>query len=149
MPDHDLDPDPTATAAAAAAAAAPTPTPARHVFVYGTLRRGGSNDIARFRPAPRFVAEAVITGTLYHLGGYPGAVLGGTAALRGEVYAIEPALEAQLDVLEEVRPDGKGEYRKREEPVEVGGRMLLCLVYEIHPRRIVGRPAIGSGDWMA
>nr|WP_162581734.1 gamma-glutamylcyclotransferase family protein [Variovorax sp. PBS-H4] len=124
-----------------------SPFEPRHVFVYGTLRRGGRNDIARFRPAPRYVAEAVIRGTLYDLGSYPGAVLGGSDELVGEIYAIAPALEALLDQLEEVRPDDGGEYIKREVWVQAGSTELLCLVYEIHPDRIAGRRVIASGDW--
>lgn len=90
-----------------------SPAADRHVFVYGTLRSGGSNDIARWLPAPQFVGAAEIAGTLHDLGAYPGARLGGSARLYGEVYRIEPALEAQLDQLEEVRPDDQGEYLKR------------------------------------
>jgi gamma-glutamylcyclotransferase (GGCT)/AIG2-like uncharacterized protein YtfP len=123
------------------------PEASSFVFVYGTLRAGGSNDIARLRPSAHFVGRAEIAGTLYHLGAYPGAILGGAGRLQGEVYGIEPALEAQLDVLEEVRPDGEGEYRKRQLEVRVGEQRVECLVYEIHPRRIVGRPVIASGDW--
>jgi gamma-glutamylcyclotransferase (GGCT)/AIG2-like uncharacterized protein YtfP len=123
----------------------------RHVFVYGTLRRGGRNDIARFHPAPRYVADARIQGTLYDLGSYPGAVLGGGGVLVGEVYAIAPSLEPQLDRLEEVRPDDSGEYIKREVQVRVqvqaGTAQLLCLVYEIHPTRVRSRSVIASGDW--
>nr|WP_086921376.1 gamma-glutamylcyclotransferase family protein [Variovorax sp. JS1663] len=121
--------------------------PTRHVFVYGTLRRGGRNDIARFDPPPRFVAEASIRGTLYDLGSYPGAVLGGDGMLAGEVYAIAPALEARLDLLEEVQPDGSGEYIKRDVRVRVGEVEIDCLVYEIHPACIAGRCVIASGNW--
>lgn len=124
-----------------------SPAAPRHVFVYGTLRAGGSNDIARFSPAPLHIADAVIAATLYDLGAYPGAVLGGEGRVRGEIYRIAPALEAQLDVLEEVRPDDAGEYIKREVQVHVAGAMLACLVYEIHPDRIAGRARIASGDW--
>ncbi|VTU33766.1 Gamma-glutamylcyclotransferase family protein YtfP [Variovorax sp. PBL-H6] len=124
-----------------------SPCKPRHVFVYGTLRRGGRNDIGRFRPAPRYVADARIQGTMYDLGSYPGAVLGGSGVLIGEVYAIAPALEPQLDQLEEVRPDDSGEYIKRELQVQAGACQLLCLVYEIHPARIEGRSVIASGDW--
>ncbi|KQX23041.1 gamma-glutamylcyclotransferase [Variovorax sp. Root434] len=120
-----------------------------HVFVYGTLRRGGRNDIARYRPAPVWIGEASIAGTLYDLGAYPGVVLGGTRRVRGEVYVVEPAVEAALDVLEEVAADGSGEYIKRQVRVEVGGQGLDCLVYEIHPARIAGRRVIESGDWIA
>eukprot|EP01041_Mallomonas_annulata_P027043 gene27043-48537_t len=72
------------------------PRPPRCVFVYGTLRLGGSNDITRLQPAPRFVGPAQVAGVLYHLAAYPGLLLGGDQWVVGEVYAIEPALEAIL-----------------------------------------------------
>ncbi|WP_445286855.1 gamma-glutamylcyclotransferase family protein [Variovorax atrisoli] len=120
-----------------------------HVFVYGTLRRGGRNDIARYRPEPRFIGEASIAGTLFDLGAYPGIVLGGAQRVKGEVYAIEPAVEMALDVLEEVADDDSGEYIKRQVRVEVNGQWFECLVYEIHPTRIAGLEVIESGDWIA
>lgn len=120
-----------------------------HVFVYGTLRRSGRNDIARFRPRPVCVGEASIAGTLYDLGAYPGVVLGGAGRVKGEVYVVESSVEAALDVLEEVADDDSGEYIKRRVRVEVGGELVDCLVYEIHPSRIAGRQVIGSGDWIA
>jgi gamma-glutamylcyclotransferase (GGCT)/AIG2-like uncharacterized protein YtfP len=120
-----------------------------HVFVYGTLRRHGRNDIARYRPAPVFVAEASIAGMLYDFGAYPGVVLGGSGHVKGEVYRIEPAVEAALDLLEAVAEDDSGEYIKRDVRVEVGTQWLDCLVYEIHPSRVAGRPVIGGGDWIA
>ena len=127
--------------------AAHPPVATRHVFVYGTLRRGGSNDIERWRPAAHFVGTVEIAGTLYDLGAYPGATLGGNARLRGEIYRIEPALEAQLDRLEEVLPDDQGEYLKRQVAVRVGAQSFDCLVYEINPRRLAGHAVIASGDW--
>ncbi len=122
-------------------------TTPRHVFVYGTLRAGGSNDIRRFVPAPQRVGEASICGVLYDLGAYPGLVLGGGSRVRGEVYRIGPKLEAALDRLEAVADDDSGEFVKREAELLVGRRALRCLVYEIHPSRIAGRPVIASGDW--
>ena len=119
-----------------------------HVFVYGTLRCGGRNDIARYRPEPRFIGEASIAGTLFDLGAYPGVVLGGAQRVKGEVYAIEPAVETALDVLEEVADDDSGEYIKRQVRVEVNGQWFECLVYEIHPTRIAGLEVIESGDWI-
>ncbi|CAN5894856.1 gamma-glutamylcyclotransferase [soil metagenome] len=136
---------------------------ARHVFVYGTLRRGGSNDIARYRPAPQWVGTASIAGKLFDLAAYPGAVLRdtphdgdqravGDGLIHGEIYRITEAVEAALDVLEEVRADGSGEYIKREIDVESsspqGTQRLRCLVYEIHPSRVAGRATIHSGDWL-
>ncbi|MDB5828822.1 MAG: hypothetical protein JWQ73_3042 [Variovorax sp.] len=135
---------------------------ALHVFVYGTLRRGGSNDIARYGPAPELIGYGSIAGTLYDLGAYPGAVLSGVVAdgergavpgarIHGEIYRITDAVEAALDVLEEVRDDGAGEYIKRylevALKVRTGTQTLRCLVYEIHPSRIAGRIVIESGDW--
>ena len=121
----------------------------RHVFVYGTLRRGGRNDIARFRPEPFFVANAAIAGALYDLGAYPGVVLGGKRRVMGEIYRIEPEVEAALDVLEEVADDDAGEYIRRHVTLEAGAQQFECLVYEIHPSRIAGRAVIRSGDWIA
>ncbi|MDM0013721.1 gamma-glutamylcyclotransferase family protein [Variovorax sp. J22P168] len=134
---------------APADAAEPASLADRHVFVYGTLRRGGSNDIARFEPAARFVGESDVAGTLWDLGAYPGARLGGDEGrVRGEVYRIGPLLEAQLDRLEEVRPDDTGEYVKREVDLRVGHQWMRCLVYEIQADRIEGRERIAGGDWI-
>ncbi len=120
-----------------------------HVFVYGTLRAGGSNDIARYAPPPERVGSAFVAGTLYDLGDYPGAVLDGMGRIAGEVYRITPEVEGQLDALEGVMADESGEYIKREIAVSIEGRTLDCLVYEIHPSRLAGRPVIRSGDWFA
>lgn len=122
----------------------------RHVFVYGTLRRGGRNDINRLSPAPRYVGMGEVQGTLYHFDWYPGLALGGQEAVTvvGEVYAIEPALEAVLDRIEQIVPGADSEYFKREVPIQVQGRLMRCLVYEINPARVRGREPIGHGDWI-
>lgn len=122
--------------------------PVCHVFVYGTLRRGGSNDINRLAPPPRWVGRAAVPGTLYDLGAYPGALLGGTGWVHGEVYAVQPALIAVLDEIEEVYPQQSDEYRRRHVAVQIDGRTLQCLVYEINPRRVTGCRAIAGGDWI-
>ena len=121
----------------------------RHVFVYGTLRSGGRNDIARYRPLPVFAGRAVIAGTLFDLGAYPGARLGGNGLIHGEVYAITPEVEAELDLLEEVKEDGSGEYVKRELQVSSSDGSWSCLVYEIQPDRVRGAVVIPGGDWFA
>ena len=126
----------------------------RHVFVYGTLRRGGDNDITRLHPAPVWVGTATIKGVLYDLGRYPGVVVGdeesvdGVGDVVGEVYAITPALERVLDEIEELYPQQTQEYAKRELAVSVNGRCLQCLVYEIALDRVQGKPRLVSGDWM-
>ena len=128
------------------------PSPAtRYVFVDGTLRRGGSNDITLLAPAPRWVGTAQVAGQMYNLGAYPGLVLHAGqeqgARVQGEVYAIEPALEAVLDEIEEVFPQATGEYAKREMDVLVDEATVRCIVYEINPARTVGKPLMAGGDW--
>jgi gamma-glutamylcyclotransferase (GGCT)/AIG2-like uncharacterized protein YtfP len=127
----------------------PAPTHSRHVFVYGTLRRGDANDINALQPAPQFLGAARIAGQMFHLGRYPGVVLGGSAVVVGEVYAISAELERLLDEIEELYPQQKDEYFKRHIPVVVGERRVDCIVYEINPRYTLGKPVIASGDWRA
>lgn len=132
-----------------------TPSASRHVFVYGTLRRGDVRDITRLHPAPHYVGMASVAGVLYDLGPYPGVVLGGPARVTGEVYAITAELERQLDAIEEVWPQQTGEYRKQAVRVQLGQPQALsgaveldCLVYEINPARAAGQPVITGGDWL-
>ena len=125
----------------------------RCVFVYGTLRQGQANDITRLTPAPRLVGTGRVRGTLHHLGAYPGVVLGGEAQVLGEVYAVEPALEAQLDEIEMVYPQQRDEYFKRLITVDVrlvegGEASLECICYEYNPAYLGGAPVIASGDWV-
>jgi gamma-glutamylcyclotransferase (GGCT)/AIG2-like uncharacterized protein YtfP len=120
----------------------------RLFFVYGTLRKGDSNDITRLQPAPRYVGTAHIKGVMFHLGGYPGVTLGGDQDIVGEVYAVRAALEAKLDAIESEYPAQPDEYAKRAITVQVDGRALDCFVYEINPRFAVGKPVIASGDWV-
>ena len=124
--------------------------PERHVFVYGTLRRGGRNDINRLSPAPAYVGMGEVRGVLYHIDWYPGLTLGGEEAVTvvGEVYRIEPALEEVLDGIEQIVPGADSEYFKREIAISVDGRAVDCLVYEINPARVRGRQVIGHGDWI-
>jgi gamma-glutamylcyclotransferase (GGCT)/AIG2-like uncharacterized protein YtfP len=124
--------------------------PARHVFVYGTLRRGGRNDINRLAPAPAYVGMGEVPGVLYHLDWYPGLTLGGEEAVTvvGEVYRIAPELEAVLDAIEQIVPGGDSEYFKREVEIAVEGRRVACLLYEINPQHVRDRTPIGHGDWI-
>jgi gamma-glutamylcyclotransferase (GGCT)/AIG2-like uncharacterized protein YtfP len=124
--------------------------PSRHVFVYGTLRRGGRNDINRLLPAPDYVGMGEVQGVLYHIDWYPGLTLGGEEAVTvvGEVYRITPELEVILDRIEQIVPGADSEYFKREIDVAVEGRAVRCLVYEVNPARVRGKRVIGHGDWI-
>lgn len=72
------------------------------LFVYGTLKRGGSNHV--FLRGQRFIGEARTAPgfTLYSLGDYPGMVRapGDTAGVTGELWAVDDACLAELDRLE-------------------------------------------------
>ena len=122
----------------------------RRVFVYGTLRKGGRNDINRLAPAPKYLGMGEVRGSLYHLDWYPGLALGGEHATTviGEVYEVTPPLEAVIDAIEGVVPGQAGEYAKRDVDVAMEGRALRCFLYEIDPQRVVGREPIGHGDWI-
>ena len=122
----------------------------RHVFVYGTLRRGGRLDINLLSPAPVYVGMGEVQGTLYNIDWYPGLTLGGEQAITvvGEVYRITPELEAVLDEIEQIVPGPDSEYFKREVPVSVQGSPIRCLVYEINAARVRGKQPIGHGDWI-
>lgn len=126
------------------------PEPVRHVFVYGTLRKGGRNDINRLLPAPRYVGMGEVKGSLYHFDWYPGLALGGDEAVTvvGEVYAVTPALEAVLDRIEGIVPGEGSEYFKRDLEIEVEGRAMQCFLYEINPLHARGRQRLAHGDWI-
>ena len=142
----------------------PLSSDARHVFVYGTLRRGEQRDINRLHPTPVWVGEGSVSGSLYDLGSYPGLVTaGGAGRVRGEVYIVSDVLERLLDEIEEVWPQQTGEYAKIELAVlldQVPGAtrgeagveshiLMPCLAYEIAVARVQGMPTILQGDWVA
>ncbi|MDP3850938.1 MAG: gamma-glutamylcyclotransferase family protein [Luteolibacter sp.] len=80
-------------------------SPGEKVFVYGTLRCGGSN---HFRMAGAdYLAAGTVRGRLYGIDWYPGLVLDEAAAeTTGEVYQVSPELMESLDDFEgnEYRP---------------------------------------------
>ncbi len=69
------------------------------VFVYGTLRRGGSD---HFRTAgAEFVSSGTICGRMYQIDWYPGLVLDPKGdEIRGEVYSVGSELLSALDAFE-------------------------------------------------
>lgn len=113
------------------------------LFLYGTLKRGGSNH--RFMAGQRFVGTAATQPcySLFDLGGYPGMVgasPGAGRSIDGEVWEVDAAALARLDVLEDIE---NGEYIR--EPIlldsawlgpEVQGYRFLLSV--------AGCPDLGS-----
>jgi gamma-glutamylcyclotransferase (GGCT)/AIG2-like uncharacterized protein YtfP len=77
--------------------------PSRHlIFVYGTLKRGGTNH--GYLAGQQFLAEARTAAgfVLYQLDGYPGLVPDPDAreGVTGELWAVDTACLRQLDALE-------------------------------------------------
>lgn len=69
------------------------------IFVYGTLRRGGSNH-HRLEGAA-FISTARVRGRLYRIDWYPGLVLDDSAGpVLGEVYEVSNGILDDLDAFE-------------------------------------------------
>ena len=81
------------------------------VFVYGTLKRGYAN--SGWIRLQRFISEAETLPVyrMYDAGGYPALVLdeGGGVAIQGELWDVDAAGLARLDVLEGI---AEGEYER-------------------------------------
>ncbi|WP_367873567.1 gamma-glutamylcyclotransferase [Luteolibacter sp. Populi] len=68
------------------------------VFVYGTLRRRGSNGF-RLKGA-KFVGRGMVVGKLYTITWYPGLVRGGRELVTGDVFRVKPEQMLALDAFE-------------------------------------------------
>ena len=110
------------------------------IFVYGTLRRGGSNH--RFLSRARFVREARSAPEyrMVDLGGFPAVVAGGRDAIVGEVYAVDAGTLTLLDELE----DAPDYFRRSSLRLDDGEEVV---VYLLPPGQAAGFPHISSGDW--
>jgi len=82
------------------------------VFVYGTLRSGGSN---HFRMAETdFVGEGKISGRMYGIAWYPALLCGGETWVKGELYRVSDSALNALDRFEGITSDSAEprEYRR-------------------------------------
>ena len=118
------------------------------VFVYGTLRRGGSN---HFRMSGAdFIAAGTVRGRMYRIDWYPGVVLNGEGdEILGEVYAVDASTLAELDCFEGLAA-GKlegDEYRRVRTMVRSGGESLEAWVWEwCGPLEALQR--VRGNDWL-
>lgn len=108
------------------------------VFVYGTLRRGGSNHrlLSRARHLGAHVTEPAYR--MLNVGPYPGVVAGGGTPIRGEVYEVTPAQLRELDALE----DYPRSYTR--ERIDTPWGPAWMYLYRPGGQRL---PQITSGDW--
>jgi gamma-glutamylaminecyclotransferase len=111
------------------------------IFVYGTLKQGGSNHgflagqnrVGAARTAPGFV--------LYELDGYPGMVarVGSPSSVTGEVWSVDAEC---LDRLDELEGTDQGLYRREPIPLvgPFAGQSVEGYVYlqPVDGRRLIG-----------
>ena len=112
------------------------------MFVYGTLKRGGSNHaclagqafVGDARTAPGF--------RLYELDGYPGMVpeAGDRDGVFGEVWEVDAVCLSHLDALEGV---GEGLYLRTRVPLLPPFADQPVETY-LYARSVVGRRNLGS-----
>lgn len=107
------------------------------LFVYGTLRKGESNQ--GFLESAQFLGrhETLPKYALYDLGAYP-AVIEGHSSITGEVYLIDDDTLARVDALEEVPI----EYRR--EQIETPFGLAWIYLYQDASQL---DSLLASGDW--
>ncbi|MEO7099711.1 MAG: gamma-glutamylcyclotransferase family protein [Luteolibacter sp.] len=126
-------------------------TPPRElVFVYGTLRRGGSN---HFRmDGAEFITAGRICGRMYKIDWYPGLVLDEAGDdIVGEVYSVDLEMLGNLDSFENVSAGDveDSEYRRVETTVaREDGETLTAWIWE-WLGEVDESQRIHHGDWLA
>lgn len=125
------------------------------LFVYGTLRRGYEPHSYLRRQSARFLGDGIISGRLYDLGEYPGAVPSKSPGdeIRGELYELlDPKAHLRiLDEVEEFDPEHPEKSLFVRRPAEVrlkSGERVKAWVYFL-PRKPRNARLIAGGDFAA
>ncbi|GAB3169171.1 gamma-glutamylcyclotransferase family protein [Telluribacter humicola] len=123
------------------------------LFVYGTLMRGFENPFANLlRQHATWMGEGTMTGLLYRISWYPGAVFVDDPKYRvfGEVYEIinPDVLLQELDAYEDVSPiESESQYLRRKVPVQLTtGETLECWTY-LFNKSVTGLEQIIGGNF--
>jgi gamma-glutamylcyclotransferase (GGCT)/AIG2-like uncharacterized protein YtfP len=119
------------------------------VFVYGTLRRGGSNHFRMARA--EFLSSGSISGRLYRIDWYPGLVLDPAGdEIHGETYFVGPELLSALDAFEGLSAgeiEGREYRRIQTSVIKQDSQLLSAWVWEW--RGIVDESQrLFDGDWL-
>jgi gamma-glutamylcyclotransferase (GGCT)/AIG2-like uncharacterized protein YtfP len=117
------------------------------VFVYGTLRIGGSNHWRM--DGAEFIATGHVMGEMYRIGWYPGVTLGGNGRVLGEIFAVGQEHLAALDAFEGVSAAevAGSEYRRVKTAVLTENGNVEAWIWEwIGPINV--RMRLESGDWL-
>ena len=120
----------------------------QQVFVYGTLRRGGSN--AWRMAGATCLGAASVAGHLFRVSWYPALVLDPVSGpVAGELWQVSPSLLEELDRFEGVSADGAGgEYRRLRAALRLAdGSAAEAWVWE-WSAGVEGLSRIEGGDWL-
>ena len=114
------------------------------VFVYGTLKQGGSNH--RYLAGQHFLgmAQTVPGYRLFEVGGFPGMIpwSNDSHGVTGEVWSVSASRLAELDLLEGI---AEKLYRREPVPLQPPFAKLRVETYLYEPS-LEGRIEIG-GTW--
>ena len=130
-----------------------------YVFVYGTLRAGEINDLAkaaarRGLPAAEWVGAATVPGMLVDFGDWPGLIpVADGRRVRGDVFRVEPGLIALMDEIEEYVPGQPCCFVRRDVTARLetpagGARNIACQYYPIDPALRAAATDIADDDWI-
>lgn len=131
-----------------------------YVFVYGTLRAGEINDLAkaaaqRGLPAAEWVGAASVPGVLVDFGDWPGLIpVADGRRVRGDVYRVDPGLIALMDEIEEYVPGKPCCFVRRDVTARLdtpadGAHDIACQYYPIDPALRAAAIDIAGDDWIA
>ncbi|MBK1882620.1 gamma-glutamylcyclotransferase [Luteolibacter pohnpeiensis] len=111
------------------------------VFVYGTLRKGGSNEFRM--EGCRLIGSATVAGSIYRIDWYPGLLLhSGNGQVRGEVYEVGAASLKDLDAYE------GDEYRRLKAKAQLQDGTLQEVWLWEWLGEVDPAAKITTGDWL-
>ncbi len=119
------------------------------VFVYGTLRKGGSNHFRMH--GSDFVGEGKISGRMYKIDWYPALLCGGETYVKGELYRLGDEMLLALDRFEGITPDATEprDYRRVKTEVNLSsGAAEVAWVWE-WAGDVTGAKKLDGEDWLA
>jgi gamma-glutamylcyclotransferase (GGCT)/AIG2-like uncharacterized protein YtfP len=123
------------------------------IFVYGTLRQGGSRPIPRLFPTSRFIGFGTVRGWLYHFGAYPGLICDAAGRdILGEVYEVDAdAVRVMDDIERYIEGDPAAcEYFRRTQTIAMrDGGIVTAELYEVNANRYDCTTPMDTGDWIA
>ncbi|WP_227938104.1 gamma-glutamylcyclotransferase family protein [Alkalihalobacillus deserti] len=119
------------------------------LFVYGTLRKGETNQHFLTK-ATLLSASCWVYGELHDTGfGYPVLKGNQTKKVWGELYEVNLEQLKQIDQLEEYSPlNETNEYIRVVQPVHTETEMIDAYLYVVGDKLLECESLIKSGDWV-